>query len=175
MILLNLSLQLNNLCRKIGFYCRASFECKLEFVFMVYNSSTNNDVIVVLKNTFNASSTYIISDWSSCKNEQVHWIFLMLCVILTQKNPSTDHAAQSANEKRHQNPFDNQQNKGKHERWISTIPVCIFLIRLISPMTIPSCNRLKIVEFSFSILLPLILGFGTYSIISLTKNNNRTA
>ena len=76
----------------------------------------------------------------------------MLCLILTpQKNPSTDHAAQSANEKRHQNPFDNQQNKRKHERWICTIPVCISLVRFISPMTIPSCNRLEINKFSFSI------------------------
>ena len=67
----------------------------------------------------------------------------MLRLILAKKNPSTDHAAQSANEKRHQNPFDNQQNKRKHERWICTIPVCISLVRFISPMTIPSCNRLE--------------------------------
>ena len=92
-----------------------------------------------------------MSNLSSCKNKQVKWIFSMLCLILTQKNPSTDHAAQSANEKRHQNPFDNQQNKRKHERWICTIPICVFLLRLISPMTIPSCNRGEIMKVSFSI------------------------
>ena len=101
-----------------------------------------------------------MSNLSSCKNEQIQWIFVMLCLILTEKNPSTDHAAQSANEERHQNPFDNQQNKRKHKRWICTISVCIFLLRLIRPMTIPSCNRLEINKFSFSIAATiLILGF----------------